>query len=110
MRRQLVMGDLHGCSDALRAFDLLLALDSWLTLVPLRGNHDLLMHQTRSDQAAYRRWQRAIGVATLRSYAGLTGRVGTLADVPTSHWQLFACCRDRGAARFTVHRGGRRPV
>ena len=118
MSRQLVMGDLHGCSDALRALcdvigftpadtlitlgdsvhkgpetrrviDLLLALDSWLTLVPLRGNHDLLMHQARSDQAAYRRWQRAIGVATLRSYAGSTGRVGTLADVPKAHWQFL---------------------
>ena len=139
MSRQLVMGDLHGCSDALRALcevigltpadtlitlgdsvhkgpdtrrviDLLLALDSWLTLVPLRGNHDLLMLNARFDQAAYRRWQRAGGEATLRSYAGSTGRVGTLADVPASHWQLFACCRDRGAARFTVHRGGRRPA
>ena len=118
MRRQLVMGDLHGCYDALRALcdvigftpadtlvtlgdyvnkgpdtrrviDWLLEMDSWLTLVPLRGNHDLLMHQARSDQAAYRRWQRAGGVATLRSYAGSTGRVGTLADVPKAHWQFL---------------------
>ena len=70
MRRQLVMGDLHGCYDALRALcdvigftpadtlitlgdyvnkgpdsrrviDWLLELDGWLTLLPLRGNHDL---------------------------------------------------------------------
>ena len=29
------------------------------------------------------------GEATLRSYAGSTGRVGTLADVPASHWQFL---------------------
>ena len=118
MKRQLVMGDLHGCYDALRTLcdavgltpadtlitlgdyvnkgpdsrrviDWLLELDSWLTLVPLRGNHDLLMHNARHDQAAYHRWQRAGGEATLRSYAGSTGRVGTLADVPASHWQFL---------------------
>lgn len=118
MKRQLVMGDLHGCYDALRTLcdavgltpadtlitlgdyvnkgpdsrrviDWLLELDGWLTLVPLRGNHDLLMHNARFDRAAYHRWQRAGGEATLRSYAGSTGRVGTLADVPASHWQFL---------------------
>ena len=118
MKRQLVMGDLHGCYDALRTLcdavgltpadtlitlgdyvnkgpdsrrviDWLLELDGWLTLVPLRGNHDLLMQNARHDQAAYHRWQRAGGEATLRSYAGSTGRVGTLADVPASHWQFL---------------------
>ena len=47
------------------------------------------MHNARHDQAAYHRWQRAGGEATLRSYAGSTGRVGTLADVPASHWQFL---------------------
>ena len=118
MKRQLVMGDLHGCYDALRTLcdavgltpaetlitlgdyvnkgpdsrrviDWLLELDGWLTLVPLWGNHDLLTQNARHDQAAYHRWQRAGGEATLRSYAGSTGRVGTLADVPASHWQFL---------------------
>ena len=118
MKRQLVMGDLHGCYDALRTLcdavgltpaetlitlgdyvnkgpdsrrviDWLLELDGWLTLLPLRGNHDLLMHNARHDQAAYHRWQRAGGEATLRSYAGSSCRVGTLADVPASHWQFL---------------------
>ena len=100
MSRQLVMGDLHGCSDALRALcevigltpadtlitlgdsvhkgpdtrrviDWLLELDSWLTLVPLRGNHDLLMLNARFDQAAYRRWQRAGGEGILTTIYGI---------------------------------------
>ena len=118
MQRQFVIGDIHGCSRALRrlceAVELhpgdtlitlgdyvnkgpdsrgviiwLLALDRALTLVPLRGNHDRLMQNARRDPLSYRQWLGSGGAATLASYRPANAARGTLADVPQAHWAFL---------------------
>lgn len=119
MSRHLAIGDIHGCSDALRTLcdyvelrddDVIITLGDyvnrgsnacgvieWLIhledayqLRPLRGNHDLMMLGARVDQTAYRRWIKVGGDATLRSYAPFEGDPGTLMDIPDHHWRFLS--------------------
>jgi serine/threonine protein phosphatase 1 len=115
--RVLAIGDIHGTYDALRALvaaaeltadDLLVTLgdyvdrgpDSaavldWLIerkqtgkLVALRGNHERMMLDARTDCQTLEYWRTYGGDATLDSYFRRGGE-GELSDVPQSHWDFM---------------------
>ena len=117
MTRTLAIGDIHGCLTALKAVveaaqiepsDLLITLGDyvdrgrnsrgvidWLIekhrtgrLVPIRGNHDLMMSDARFNNEIRDCWISVGGVQTLKSY-GQNGRIGTLDDVPPEHWSFI---------------------
>lgn len=132
--RILAIGDIHGCLTALTALasfvpfrdnDLLVTLGDyvdrgpdtrgvldWLIarfetgrLIPLRGNHEIIMLDAREgpDMLAY--WQLVGGQATLRSYSG-DGTEGDLSDIPDEHWQFLEQDTRRyyeTATHFFVH-------
>lgn len=115
--RVLAIGDIHGTFNALAALvsaveltadDLLVTLgdyvdrgpDSaavldWLIerrqngkLVALRGNHERMMLDSRSDYRTREYWLSYGGDATLDSYFRRGGE-GELSDVPEAHWQFM---------------------
>lgn len=115
--RLLAIGDIHGCFGALRALergvpfrddDLVVTLGDlvdrgpnsaavvdWAMrrhaqgrLVPLLGNHEVMMCKARYDPASLKSWLRYGGDETLLSYCG------DLSDVPDEHWEfLERTCR-----------------
>lgn len=119
MPRHLAIGDIHGCYDALRTLltlvepdveDVLITLGDYVNkgpdtrtvitellhldrthrLIPLRGNHELMMHEARLNAKAYHRWIRSGGDATLRSYAQVEDVAGThCPEIPESHWYFL---------------------
>ncbi len=115
--RLLAIGDIHGCSDALLTLmkfvrlapdDTLITLgdyvnrgpDSnavldWLIhhykagqLVPLKGNHEMMMQSARHDDHAFQNWLAVGGYQTLDSYAPAKEE-GRLCDIPDSHWEFL---------------------
>jgi serine/threonine protein phosphatase 1 len=115
--RILAIGDIHGCSRAfdslIAAVDLqpddrlvtlgdyidhgpdskgvinrLIALHDTGRLVPLRGNHELMMLQAHKNSSLESHWIRCGGDTTLASYS-LSGETGKLADVPDNHWDFL---------------------
>jgi serine/threonine protein phosphatase 1 len=115
--RVLAIGDIHGTYDALVALaaaveltpdDLLITLgdyvdrgpDSaavldWLIerrekgrLVALRGNHERMMLDARTEYQTREYWLSYGGDATLESYFRRGGE-GELTDVPDSHWEFI---------------------
>lgn len=115
--RHLAVGDIHGAYRSLVALaefvpflvdDTLVMLGDyvdkgpqsrevvewlidWSTrgrLVPLRGNHELMMLRARDDAQSLREWTLAGGDTTLASYAP-SSRTGKLADVPAAHWEFL---------------------
>lgn len=118
MSRHLAIGDIHGCYDALRSLcdlvelrnddtiitlgdypnrgpntngviEWLIALKSNYKLLPLRGNHDIMMLNARGEEREYRDWINVGGDKTLRSYAPVDSELGSLADIPESHWNFL---------------------
>jgi len=116
--RHLAIGDIHGCFNALRSLadyvgfrpddtiitlgdyvnrgpnscavlDWLIHLDTTHTLVPIRGNHDIMMVDARRDEDSFRKWIECGGDATLRSYSPFEGDRGELVDVPDNHWRFL---------------------
>jgi len=114
MTRHLAIGDIHGCITALRSLVDLVALrpdDTLITLgdyvdrgpdsrgvvdfvielgqdqklVPLRGNHEIMMLEARDRKSWFHPWMRFGGDATLRSYSSSDDDAGSFADVPDSH-------------------------
>jgi calcineurin-like phosphoesterase family protein len=115
--RTLAIGDVHGCSQALRALlsavkptpdDLIITLGDYIDrgpdsygvidqllhlrrthrLVALRGNHEEMMLRAREDKGRLRDWLACGGKETLASYSPL-GDAGKLVDVPDEHWDFF---------------------
>ena len=109
--RILAIGDIHGCSvlldtlleavapgpddtvvtlgdycdrglDTPGVLDRLLALGQRLHLVPLRGNHDQMMLDSRGDPRVRWEWIQVGGAATVHAYGGLE-------RVPAAHWQFL---------------------
>jgi serine/threonine protein phosphatase 1 len=132
MARVLAIGDIHGCSVAFdtllaalnlapddvvvtlgdyvdrgprsrQVVDRLIELSKTGRLVPILGNHDQMMLDARSGDPDKQDWLRdeSFGVRTLASY----GVAATLADVPATHWEWMASCRDfyETATHFFVH-------
>jgi serine/threonine protein phosphatase 1 len=91
--------------DARGVLDRLIALHRGGSLVPLRGNHDMMMLAAREGPDALHEWLSCGGRATLASYGdGLED--GSLADVPAEHWRfLEETCLDwyETEGHFFVH-------
>ncbi|MHB8955723.1 MAG: metallophosphoesterase family protein [Pirellulaceae bacterium] len=116
MTRTIAIGDIHGCSQALAALidavaptasdtlvllgdyvdrgpdsrgvlQMLLALEQQCSVVPLLGNHEVMMLSVRDGEMPSLFWQRFGGFETLQSYGG------ELAHVDASHWEFLSRCR-----------------
>ena len=127
--RTLAIGDMHGCFDALAALleivgparedtlitlgdyidrgpqsrqviDRLIELSGVTNLIPLMGNHEIMMLRAREDRSAIPQWLYFGGNATLDSY----GDEG-FSDIPEAHWQFLKTCRryHETAGEFFVH-------
>lgn len=115
--RTFVIGDIHGCSAALErvlemvdlqssdtlitlgdyvdrgpdskgVIDRLRQLDAFCTLVPLKGNHEIMMIGARHEAQVERSWRGYGGEQTLLSYAPAKSKP-SLKDVPAEHWQFL---------------------
>ncbi|MBL6763977.1 MAG: serine/threonine protein phosphatase [Verrucomicrobiae bacterium] len=115
--RTFAIGDVHGCLDTLiavleqarpdaddrivflgdyvdrgpdsrRLIDWLIAESSTRNLVTLRGNHEIMMLESRYNPLLCRNWLACGGLATLDSY-GWQGRRDWPALVPQSHWDFL---------------------
>ncbi|HKI38314.1 MAG TPA: metallophosphoesterase family protein [Gemmataceae bacterium] len=115
--RTLAIGDIHGCSQALRALldrveptaddriitlgdyvdrgpdsygviEQLLALHRSSRLIALLGNHEDMMLEARKSDEALRGWLDCGGKQALASYSPL-GDGGKLVDVPDEHWDFL---------------------
>lgn len=113
LMRTFAIGDIHGCQTALQVLDEelnfgaddvivtlgdyvdrgpdscgvidhLLDLAKRATLVPLRGNHEVMMLNSRTDGRTLDAWKDCGGAETLASY-GTT----LLEDVPEHHWAFL---------------------
>ncbi len=116
MNRTIAIGDIHGCSQALAALievlaptstdtlvllgdyvdrgpdscgvlDQLLGLQQHCRLVPLLGNHEIMMMSVFSGEMPAVFWERYGGYETLLSYDG------DLSLVDESHWEFLHQCR-----------------
>lgn len=114
MTRHLAIGDIHGCIRALtslvdlvelRPDDTIVTLGDYVDrgpdsravvdfvinlgkthhLVPLRGNHEIMMLDSREKKSWFHAWMQYGGDATLLSYSSSTDAAGSFADVPDSH-------------------------
>ena len=117
MPRVLAIGDIHGCFAALQALaefvpirddDLLVTLGDyvdrgpdtrdvldWLIarlaggqLIPLCGNHEVMMLDAREGEDLLDFWLHVGGRAALNSYVA-KGCIGHLSDVPDAHWDFL---------------------
>jgi serine/threonine protein phosphatase 1 len=118
VKRHLAIGDIHGCFKALSSLaefvgfgpsDTVITLGDyvnrgpnscavldWLirfqrtnVLIPIRGNHDIMMVEARNGSESFRRWIECGGDATLRSYAPFEDDPGRLTDVSDDHWRFL---------------------
>ena len=112
--RILAIGDIHGCAIALEVLltavqpqpedkiitlgdyvdkganskaviDILIKLHTSGQLIPLKGNHELMMLRARDSSIAEKYWRRCGGDKTLKSY----GETANLIDIPSSHWNFL---------------------
>ncbi len=71
-------------ADSRTVLDRLLALADSTHLVPIRGNHDIMMMESRTQGNLYRsQWEQVGGNTTLASYEGI------LENVPSTHWRFL---------------------
>lgn len=116
--RTLVIGDIHGCLRALDllldmvqpqpddviitlgdyvdrgpdskgVIDRLLDLHSRCKVISLRGNHDIMMRDSRHDLSVFEDWLDSGGKQTVQSY-GSEPRWDTFAaGIPLTHWRFL---------------------
>lgn len=117
--RLLAMGDIHGCYSALcrlveavkltpedtlvtlgdyvnRGPDSKAVLD-WLiyrsqtgSLIPLRGNHEVMMLNASESPESFFFWASNLGKQTLASYSPFDdGEEGSPLDIPETHWDFL---------------------
>lgn len=115
--RTLVIGDIHGCSKALYyvlqmarpenadtiitlgdyvdrgpdskgVIDQLLFLQSYCRVIPLKGNHEVMMMESRTNSICEKEWRSHGGAQTLKSYSPDKANP-TLKDVPPEHWSFM---------------------
>lgn len=116
MSRLLAIGDIHGCLTALETLaafvpfaedDLLVTLGDyvdrgpntrevldWLIarhatgrLIPLRGNHEIMLMQARESKSELRFWLNFGGREALESYSDEPDV--TLSAIPAEHWRFI---------------------
>lgn len=115
--RTLAIGDIHGCSAALDhvlglakptpddtiiilgdtvdrgpdsrgVIDRLIRLKSFCLVIMLKGNHEIMMLESRFDPVWDQDWRGHGGRHTLKSYA--PGKENpTHSDVPSEHWEFL---------------------
>jgi serine/threonine protein phosphatase 1 len=114
--RTIAIGDIHGCSAALRtllaaidpqpqdriialgdyvdrgpdssgALDQLVELEKRCQLVMLLGNHEVMLLQSLENYRALEMWRECGGDTTLASYGG------SLDNMPREHLRLLSRCR-----------------
>lgn len=114
MTRHLAIGDIHGCINALSSLvdfvslrpddtivflgdyvdrgpdsravlDFVIELGRSHHLVPLRGNHEVMMLDSREKKSWFHAWLRYGGEATLRSYSSSVDSPVSFDDVPDEH-------------------------
>lgn len=115
--RILAIGDIHGCYAALQALvaairladdDLVITLGDYVDrgpdsravlewvihrharerLIPLRGNHEIMMLRARAGSGHLVDWLRSGGDAALESYAP-PGSPPQLSHIPQHHWEFI---------------------
>ncbi|HZN34936.1 MAG TPA: metallophosphoesterase [Pirellulaceae bacterium] len=115
MPRTIAIGDIHGCSAALRALiaaiqpeaddtlvplgdyvdrgpdsrgaiELVLELEQQCRVVPILGNHELMLLDALANPRVIGPWSECGGDATVRSYA-------SLAAIPPEHLDFIRRCR-----------------
>jgi serine/threonine protein phosphatase 1 len=80
--------------DSRGVLDRMISLHESGQVIPLRGNHELMMLRARDSIAEERFWRYYGGEQALASYAP-PFRPGRLNDVPETHWRFMAVtCRD----------------
>jgi serine/threonine protein phosphatase 1 len=116
--RTLAIGDVHGCSAALDrllelvrptdddtlvtlgdyidrgpdskgVLDRLIALHARGNLIPLRGNHEVMMLAAREQSWDIHIWLDCGGRQSLKSYNPARGVPATLDDIPPAHWRFI---------------------
>jgi len=70
--------------------DFLIHLSAQYSVVPLRGNHDIMMLNARKNEEEYGKWMDVGGEKTLQSYSPFAGTDGKLTDVPNHHWDWLS--------------------
>ncbi|MEZ5941145.1 MAG: metallophosphoesterase family protein [Planctomycetaceae bacterium] len=75
--------------ESRRVLDLLIDLSNRCQLIPILGNHEEMMLDSRNDPHAELRWKSQGGEATLASYGPDTG----IGHIPQSHWNFLLACR-----------------
>lgn len=112
--RILAIGDIHGCLPALQSLDehlqfsaadtvitlgdyidrgpdsagvinYLITLSQRTNLIPLRGNHEIMMLEARSNIRFLHPWLSNGGNTTLQSY-----RASSFNDIPAEHWDFIS--------------------
>jgi serine/threonine protein phosphatase 1 len=118
MARHLAIGDIHGCINALttlaefvgfRDDDTIVTLGDYVdrgpdtraviefmielgkthSHVPLRGNHEIMMLDSRESMSWRESWLRYGGQETLQSYALSEDQAGSFSDIPDSHYDFL---------------------
>ncbi|MGI9270496.1 MAG: metallophosphoesterase family protein [Woeseiaceae bacterium] len=118
MSRHLAIGDIHGCITALRTLvdfvglhaddtivplgdyvdrgpdsaaviDFVIDLGTKHNVVPLRGNHEIMMLEAREKESWLAPWLGYGGRETLQSYASSDAEAGTFSDVPDAHFDFI---------------------
>lgn len=111
--RILAIGDIHGCFTALQTLaksvdfqpadtvialgdyvdrgpdskaviDFLIDLKKKTNLITLRGNHEIMMLQSRDDDEYLEHWRECGGEETIQSYG-----TPDLSGVPSAHWDFL---------------------
>jgi serine/threonine protein phosphatase 1 len=125
MSRTIAIGDIHGCSDALKALidaiqpaadDTIVALGDYVDrgpdsrevisqlltlgdrchLVPLLGNHEIMMLNALSSQSDFSLWLNFGGLETLSSYGG------NLDNLPPTHIDFLKSCQRTHETEFHI--------
>lgn len=114
--RTLAIGDIHGCLTALKTLadhagfspedklvfvgdyvdrgpdsrgviDFLIELRALANVVPIKGNHEIMMLWARESEEAREKWLSYGGDTTLESYG-----VAEIKEVPQEHWRFLEDC------------------
>jgi serine/threonine protein phosphatase 1 len=118
MSRHLAIGDIHGCITALKTLvdvvglrpddtivtlgdyvdrgpdsaaviDFVIELGERHNVIPLRGNHEIMMLDARDKKSWFGPWLGCGGEETLRSYAPSDAQAGTFGDIPDAHFDFL---------------------
>jgi len=75
--------------DSRGVIETLLKIQDQCQLIPILGNHEEMMLDSRDDCHAEQRWMYQRGKATLESYGDNAG----IGQIPQSHWRFLSQCR-----------------